>query len=225
MASVTPISSGGVNGIGGLIAGGNPGYNAPTVDQGTNALIAQQAAQAQNYTPGDYAGRDIAGTTGTADNTGVQNFHAALGGASDPNMQAALQARSQRYMDSGLNQLQRQAMVMGVNQQSTQSQNAMSAAIAGQNAQNMANQAQVQAFQNNQASRNSVINTLFGGAATIGAMSAAGSFSGGGGSANTTMADGSVAGSSNNFGAGQMSQPEMGGQFGGGAPSLSGGGY
>jgi hypothetical protein len=36
------------------------------------------------------------------------------------------------------------------------------------------------------------------------------------------MPDGSVAGSSNNFGAPQMSNPQMGSQFNGGAASLSG---
>ena len=208
------LTSGGTSGLGGLFYG-NPGYNSTPIDQGTQGLINSQVSGAQGSSPQSFANQDLAGTNQSVDTGAQQNYHNALGGPSDANMQAALQARAQRTMASGVNQLQRQAQIAGLGQQNQMMQNAFGDVTGAQAANNSNNQAQMQAQVNNQATRASIIGSIF---SPLGSL--LGSIQNGTG-ALTTMPDGSVAGSGNNFGAGQMSQPTMGDQFNGGAASLS----
>lgn len=191
------LVSSGTSGIGALFYG-NPGYNSAPIDSGTQGLINQQASQAAGSTSGTYAQNDLNNTSQNVDTTGPQNSRNALGGNEDPNMQAALQARAQRTMSSGVNQLQRQAQVAGVGQQTQQMQNAFGDVTNLQNAENNANAAQIQAYQNNQKTRSSIVSGLFGSAGTVAGFV-------GGGAANTA--------------------PSMGGQYWSSGPNLGNGNY
>jgi hypothetical protein len=146
--------------LGGLIYG-NPGYNSAPIDQGTQDVINKQVEYAESKKPEDYAKENLQGIVTTPDHTASNIHRNALGGASDDHMRSAIDSRSQRAMDFDINQLQRQSQVLGIDQRAKQLQNTFSGLTDAQRAMNAANAAQVQAWQNNQNQRASIINGIF----------------------------------------------------------------